>query len=206
VRNSAVTGGGFRLWSPRARLRAAALMAMVLGAAIAAGVMPGTAQAQVPPARALFLNLDTVFTQSAVGKDIRGQLEAMLSEIAAREEKVIKDLDARQEVLTGQAQTRPQAEVRKDWDALQAERQGQMSLFQLERTAVQAAAADARRKVNGVLNEIMREVLRERGANMVLSVDAVLVGGVDYDITNEVVARLDKQLPKLKVERPKSPK
>ncbi|WP_422024895.1 OmpH family outer membrane protein [Pyruvatibacter mobilis] len=206
MRNSAVTGGGFRLWSPRATLRAAALMAMVLGAAIAAGVMPGTAQAQVPPARALFLNLDTVFTQSAVGKDIRGQLEAMLSEIAAREEKVIKDLDARQEVLTGQAQTRPQAEVRKDWDALQAERQGQMSLFQLERTAVQAAASDARRKVNGVLNEIMREVLRERGANMVLSVDAVLVGGVDYDITNEVVARLDKQLPKLKVERPKSPK
>ena len=77
MRNSAVTGGGFRLWSPRAKLRAAALMAMVLGATIAAGVMPGTAQAQVPPARALFLNLDTVFTQSAVGKDIRGQLEAM---------------------------------------------------------------------------------------------------------------------------------
>ena len=89
MRNSAVTGGGFRLWSPRATLRAAALMAMVLGATIAAGVMPGTAQAQVPPARALFLNLDTVFTQSAVGKDIRGQLEAMLSEIAAREEKVL---------------------------------------------------------------------------------------------------------------------
>ena len=70
-------------------------MAMVLGAAIAAGVMPGTAQAQVPPARALFLNLDTVFTQSAVGKDIRGQLEAMLSEIAAREARSVARGDHR---------------------------------------------------------------------------------------------------------------
>jgi len=49
----------------------------------------------------------------------------------------------------------------------------------------------------------MQEILVERGANMVLSVAAVHVGGVDYDITAEVIARLDKRMPTLKVDRPK---
>jgi len=164
--------------------------------------MPSAASAQVPPARALFLDLETVFTQSSVGTGIRGQLEQMLAEISAREEKAIADFQERERTLMATAQNRPQDETQKDWEQLQAERSGNANLFQLERTAVQGVAREARRKVNAVLNEIMQEILVERGANMVLSVSAVHVGGVDYDITAEVIARLDKRLPALKVERP----
>lgn len=194
MNKAAVSGGSARNWLTGA----AALVAFV--AALVA-LVPAPAQAQVAPARPLFLNLELVFTQSAVGKDIRGQLEAMLLEISTREEKAIADLEARQQALMAQ-QNRPQAELEKEWDNLQAERKGQASLFQLERTTIQGASADARREVNGILNEVMREILRERGANMVLSVQSVLVGGVDYDITPEVIARLDKRLPALKVKRP----
>ena len=161
------------------------------------------ANAQVPPARALFLDLETVFTQSAVGTNIRSQLEQMLADISGREKTALDGFKAREQALVSAASGRPGEEVQKDWDALQLEKEGNGAVFQLERTAVQAAAADARRKVNAVLNEIMQEILVERGANMVLSVAAVQVGGVDYDITSEVIARLDKRMPSLKVERPK---
>lgn len=163
---------------------------------------PSTASAQVPPARALFLDLETVFTQSSAGANIRTQLEGMLAEISTREEAAIATFEERERTLMASAQNRPQEELQKDWEQLQTERSGNANLFQLERGAVQSAALEARRKVNAVLNEIMQEILVERGANMVLSVGAVHVGGVDYDITAEVIARLDKRLPALKVERP----
>lgn len=161
------------------------------------------AEAQIPPARALFLDLETVFAQSSVGKGIRGQLEGMLSEIATREEKALADFKVREEQLISAAENLSAADGQKDWQAIQLEKEAQGNIFQLERTAVRQAAGDARKKVNAVLNTIMQEVLVERGANMVLSTAAVHVGGVDYDVTAEVIARLNKRMPSLVVQRPK---
>ncbi|MEQ8745262.1 OmpH family outer membrane protein [Pyruvatibacter sp.] len=171
--------------------------------AILVSVFGSSANAQVPPARALFLDLETVFVQSAVGKNIRSQLEAMLTEVSGREAKEIEALDARQDALMRNAEGRNEQQMRSDWEIIQAERAGKASFYQLERTTIQQAAADARRKVNAVLNEIMQEILLERGANMILSTGSVLVGGVDYDVTAEVISRLDGRMSSLKVERPR---
>lgn len=180
-----------------------AFAAMLLVLAGALGPV-GAAQAQVPPARALFLDLETVFQQSAVGGNIRQQLETMLAEVKQRADATEKGFEQREATLLTSLQNRPQDEVRRDLEALRTERTGAMHLFTLERAAIQAAASEARRKVSEVLKEIMRDIAIERGANMILDVKAVHVGGVDYDITAEVIARLDKRLPKLKVERPKA--
>lgn len=176
---------------------------LVAAAVLVTAALPTSVSAQVPPARALFLDLDTVFTQSEVGKDIRSQLEVMLSEISGREKTAAEGFVAREQALLAAARERDPAALQKDWENLQAEKEGSGNLFQIERTAVQAASNAARRQVNTILNEIMQGILVERGANMVMSVGAVYVGGVDYDITAEVIARLDKRLPKLKVERPR---
>jgi len=163
---------------------------------------PSPATAQVPPARALFLDLETVFTQSKVGQGIRQQLEVMLNELGARETAADEEFDARERALISEQQSGQGADLQARWDAIQFDKEGRARLFQVERTAINAASAEARRKVNSVLNEIMQEILVERGANMVMSVAAVHVGGVDYDITAEVIARLDKRMPTLRVERP----
>lgn len=183
------------------RLPIATTIAAV-GILFIASIFASTASAQVPPARALFLDLETVFTQSDVGRNIRSQLEEMLAEITEREKASASVFDDRERVLIATAQNRPQEDLQADWKLLQTERTAQAAVFQLERTAVQAGSGEARRKVNAVLNEIMQEILVERGANMVLSVAAVHVGGVDYEVTAEVISRLDKRLPALKVERP----
>jgi len=167
-----------------------------------AAFMAAAAHAQVPPARALFMDLEKVFLESAVGKNIRQQLETQLADIGAREEAAKNDFEAREAALMANPQGLPEAELRNDWDTLQTEKTGAASLYQLERTAIQAAATEARRKVNAELNTIMQEVLAERGANMIVSTAAVLVGGVDYDVTAEVIARLDKRLPTLDVALP----
>lgn len=183
---------------PSLRSLLAAVAAVVALAAFAA-----SAHAQVPPSRALFLDLDTVFQQSQVGTGIRGQLETMLAEVKTRSDAADKAFEQREATLLSTAQGRPEEELRRDWEQIQTERAAQAQVFQLERAAVQAAASSARRQVNGVLNEIMQEILVERGANMILDVKSVHVGGVDYDITSEVIARLDRRLPSLTVERPK---
>ncbi|MEP0070310.1 OmpH family outer membrane protein [Pyruvatibacter sp.] len=178
-------------------------MLLIAAAVLGAVVLPSSASAQVPPARALFLDLETVFTQSDVGKDIRSQLQVMLSEISAREKTTAENFVTREQALLAGARDRDPAVLQKEWEELQAEKEASGNLYQIERTAVQSASNNARRQVNTVLNEIMQGILVERGANIVMSVGAVYVGGVDYDITAEVIARLDKRMPKLKVERPR---
>lgn len=162
------------------------------------------AQAQVPPARALFLDIDRVFKDSEVGKDIRGQLEGMLGEIQKEADAAETAFSERERTLIASAQSRPEADVRADYERLQTERAGSQQMFQLRRSAVQAASTQARLKVSGVLNEIFKEVLAERGANMIVDRSMVLIGGTDYEITSEVIARLNKRMPTLKVDMPKS--
>lgn len=186
--------------SPKPTLFTALVVAALM---LLPGGMVSPTHAQVPPARALFLDLETVFTQSVVGKSIRDQLQSMLVEVAEREKVSAEGFVNRERVLLENAQGRDPSSLMSDWEKLQAEKEGSGNLFQLERTAVQASSNKARRSVNAALNEIMQEILVERGANMVMSVAAVHVGGVDYDITAEVIARLDKRLPALKVERPR---
>ncbi|MEJ0071678.1 MAG: OmpH family outer membrane protein [Pseudomonadota bacterium] len=67
------------------------------------------------------------------------------------------------------------------------------------RRQLSTAFADAMRQVEVALNSIFKEVANERGLNMILRKDALMLGDDRLDITEDVKQRLDKRLPNVSI-------
>ena len=84
------------------------------------------------------------------------------------------------------------------------EHSGKQQAFQTRVTQrqadIQAGFAKAARQVEVALEPILKALMAERGANMVLDRTSVIISSVDIDVTPIAVQRLDKALPRVKVE------
>jgi Skp family chaperone for outer membrane proteins len=90
----------------------------------------------------------------------------------------------------------------KDFTAKQQAFQGRVQQRQAE---IQAGFNKAARQLEVALEPILKAVMLERGANMVLDRASVILSSVDVDITPVAVQRLDKALPHVKVELTAAP-
>jgi outer membrane protein len=171
----------------------------------AAAPAPAAAAKPAPTAVILFLDRGTVLRKSAVGTDMYKQVEAlakkMEADFAPENKKIQADIQALQaqaDVLTPQAR---QAKV-KD---LEARRQALQKKVQDRQTAIQGGLANARTTIERALAPILEKLLTERKANLLLDRGLVVLGATELDITNTVIDRLNKSLPKVVV-TPAAPK
>ena len=81
-----------------------------------------------------------------------------------------------------------------------SKQQAFQSKVQQRQAEIQAGFNKAARQLEVALEPILQGIMRERGANMVLDRQAVIIASVDIDVTPLAVQRLDKALPKVKVE------
>jgi outer membrane protein len=81
-----------------------------------------------------------------------------------------------------------------------AKQQAFQDRLQKRQGEIQAGFTKAAQQLERALEPILQQVMRERGANMVLDRQSVIIAASDIDITPIVVQRLDKALPKIKVE------
>jgi Skp family chaperone for outer membrane proteins len=77
--------------------------------------------------------------------------------------------------------------------ALQAEAQKRQSL-------IQGGFIKARQQVEQALGPILQGIMVERGANLMLDRNAVVLGAPGIDVTSLAVQRLNQKLPSVKVE------
>lgn len=160
---------------------------------------PAAPGAKAPTAVILFLDRQTVLRQSAVGKDMYAQVEAlakkMETDLAPENNKLQADVTALQQqaaVLTPEVrQTRI-----KD---LETRRQAFQKKVQDRQAAIQAGLAQARQKVEQSLGPILEKIMIERGANLLLDRGLVVLGATDLDVTATVIGRLNTALPKVTV-------
>jgi Skp family chaperone for outer membrane proteins len=65
---------------------------------------------------------------------------------------------------------------------------------------IQQGVTAAQKEVIAAVDPILKEIMLERGANILLERQAVVWTGIDIDVTNAVIQRLDERLPKVKVQ------
>ena len=166
---------------------------------------PAVAGKPAPAAVILFLDRGTVLRKSAVGVDMYKQVEAlakkMETDYAPENKKIQTDIQALQaqaDVLTPQAR---QAKV-KD---LETRRQALQKKVQDRQASIQGGLANARTQIERALAPILEKLLTERKANLLLDRGLVVLGATELDITNDVIGRLNKSLPKVTV-TPVAPK
>jgi Skp family chaperone for outer membrane proteins len=141
-----------------------------------------------------------IMQRSAAGKDMVTQTQNLSkqAETQFRSEETALQSEAaqlQQQLAILAADVRDKRE--KDFVAKQQAFQTRVQQRQQE---IQAGFNKAARQLEVALEPILQAIMRERGANMVLDRQAVIIASVDIDVTPLAVQRLDKALPRVKVE------
>jgi Skp family chaperone for outer membrane proteins len=166
---------------------------------------PAAATGKAPAAIILFLDRGTVLRQSAVGKDMYAQVEAMAKKMETEFAPENKKLQADVQALQQQAAVLSQDVRNQKIKELEARRTAFQKKVSDRQAAIQNGLAVARQQVEKALGPILEKIMVERSANLLLDRGLVVLGATDLDVTAVVVQRLNTSLPKVTV-TPVAPK
>lgn len=169
------------------------------GALFLAVLVP-TAHAATPQPKIVVIDRSVVLRNSKVGQDIVRQINGYTtqaeSDLKAQGAALQRDGKAFQQqaaILSADLKNKKLRE-------LEARRAGLQAQVQKKQSLIQGGFIKARSTVEQALGPILQGIMAERGANLLLDRNAVVLGTVDVDITQQTIQRLNQKMPSLKVE------
>jgi len=173
---------------------APAAVAAPAGAAPAAGAPPAVAP------RIIVIDRNFILQRSLAGQDMLAQAQnfsrAAETQFKTEEAALVNEAGQLQQQLAILApDVREQKE--REFTTKQQAFQGRVAQRQAE---IQAGFNKAARLLEVALEPILKAIMVERGANMVVERSTVILSTVDIDVTPVAVQRLDRALPRVKVE------
>jgi len=160
---------------------------------------PAAATKAAPAPKILVIDRAAILRNSKVGKDIVRQVSAF-TQSAEHDFKGESD-ELRQEGQQLQQQVAilaPDVKAKKI-QAFEAKQQAFQQKVEDRQGKIQGGVLKARQQVEQALGPILQGIMTERGANLLLDRNAVVLGTVDVDITNAAIQRLDQKMPSVKV-------
>ncbi|HEX4158636.1 MAG TPA: OmpH family outer membrane protein [Rhizomicrobium sp.] len=160
---------------------------------------PIAAGAPAPTIKILVVDRQAILRLSKVGQDIVRQVNALTTS-AESQFKAEKDALQKEEQTLAQqgAILAPDVRAQK-----QKAFEGKVAAFQKKvqdrQSMIQGGVMNARRQVETALGPILQGILSERGANILLDRQEVVLATVDIDVTRLTIQRLDQKLPNVKV-------
>lgn len=185
------------------RIAAAALAAFF--AANLPGALSGAAAAPPPPPagtpipKILVIDRAAILRGSVVGQNIMKQVQGLT--VAAENGLKARDAGLRAEGQALQQQLAilsPAVKAAKI-KAFEAKQAGLQADVQTQQGLIQGGVLVARQQVERALGPILQKIMTERGANLLLDRNAVVLGTVDVDVTGVAIQRLNQSLPTVKV-------
>ena len=147
----------------------------------------------------LIVNLQYVVSQSKSGVSLRKQSEALNKEVIDLRDDVSKDLQAKGQKLEEEKTLLAPEVFQERVNALQTEAESKQQELQTKVQKIQEAIQRASASIDSVMSPILTEIVNEKGAKILLDRQAILLGDPKLDISAEVVKRLNKRLPDVKV-------
>ena len=170
-------------------------------AGLAFSIAASPVLADPPQAKIVVIDRAAIMQFSKVGQDIAKQMQTYANQAKIDLSSQGKALQAEGRNLQQQvAILAPDLKAKKLAD-FQAREQALQAEVQKKDEQLRGAFAIARQTMEGKLGPILQQLVKERGANLVLDKQAVVFapssGG--FDITGDAIKRLDQQMPSLKV-------
>jgi outer membrane protein len=183
-------------------VRTLAVAAVLLATSQNGFAAPAAAPAKpvgTPNPKILVIDRAAILRGSVVGQNIMKQVQTL----TASAENMLKGQDAalRQEGAALQQQLAilsasvKAAKIK----AFQAKQAALQQSVQTQQGLIQGGVLKARQQVEQALGPILQAIMAERGANLLLDRNAVVLGTVDVDVTGVAIARLNQKLPAVKV-------
>lgn len=177
------------------------LLPLALLALTAAPVMAQNKPAGPMPApKIVVLDRSAIIQFSTAGQDIAKQLQQLANQNRANFEAQQKSLanegqKLRQEIAILAADARAKRE-----EAFNAKVRGVQESAERRQAQIQQAAGTSQAALANALTPIVSEIVKERGANLVVDKSAVIFANNNaFDITPEAISRLNARMPSYKV-------
>lgn len=155
--------------------------------------------AQTAAANILVVDTMRIQDQSSAAKSMQTQMQEFEKRLQTQAKSAEEKLKA-EEVALKQQQTLLAPEQfdvkRREFEARVGEEQRKLQQSQQD---MQAAVRNAQGALFKALEPILKELMAERGANMMVDRRMVLTSSDSLDVTSTVIERLNKKLPTIKV-------
>jgi outer membrane protein len=202
------------LWFLRFHVLLLALLGALASSAVAqappSAPAPATPAAPPPPAPApsvtpmpltvLVVDVQALLQNSKAAKMVRGQIEQKRNEYT-------KEISQHEEALRAERDAIQRQQATLSADALnQKGREFQQKVNDLERNvqgkrqALEKSNGDALSKIQEEMLKIIADIAKQRKANLVLQRSDIILFDQSFDVTDEVLQKLDEQMPTLTVD------
>jgi len=178
--------------------------------AVLAAAIPASAPAQRAPAAVIVVvDTDRVYRECNACRTAQQQLQTQVTQAQQRAQTLGQPIQTEaqsiQQAATaarnqqGAARTQAETALNQRVQALQTRQNtANQELARLEQN-IQSTRANVVRQINAQLNPAITQVMNARGANVALDVNATLARGPALDVTNDVLAALNRTLTTISV-------
>jgi outer membrane protein len=180
----------------------ACLLGLFCGASSAFAQQPPPATPPAAPAAGLavmVVDVQALLQNSKAAKMVRDQIEGKRAEYA-------KEISHQEEVLRQERDTLQRQQGTLTQDQLNAKgREFQAKVGELDRDvqakrqALEKSNADALQKIQEVMVKIITDIAKDRKANLVFQRSELVLFDQSFDVTDEVLQKLDEQMPTMTV-------
>ena len=184
---------------------------IAMTAAFAAMVLTpvGVSAQAIPGAVIAVVDLEKVSSECTACKAAKTALEGQVTALKSREATLAAPLKTEGQAL----QTAVEALKGKDPDAalqarikaFQAKQQQGAQEIARQTNQIQRNQAYVSQQISTKLGPIYQQVMQRRGANGMVEAGATLASGANLDVTNDVLAALNQQLPSVSTTAPAAP-
>ena len=169
-----------------------------LAAILSLSVTPALAQ----KSDVLVMNQQQVLAKSKAGQSIQAQLQTIGQAAQQQLQGEGQKLQTEGQQLQQTAESLSKEDLTKRVQALQVKEAGVQRLAQIRQAEVAQAEAAALAELSKQLDPVVRQIMKKRKAKLVVRRADVAVMDDAVDITDEVIAALDKQVTTVKVTKP----
>lgn len=183
----------------------------LLAAALIAAALPtgAIAQQRVPTAVVAVVDTDRVLREctacvsataalQAQDTNFQNRRQALLAPLAPEEQALQTEL-TRVQGLSGAARTTAENALRPRLEAFNQRRQTAAQELQTLQQNFESTRVHVGQQLNRALGPIYTQVMTSRGANLIISTDARLGHSPALDVTNDVLAQLNRSLPAVSI-------
>lgn len=159
------------------------------------------AQQSVPLSIAI-LDVELVLRSAEAVRDIRSKLRKSMDAFRADTQKEEEEIRKAQQELAGKHSVLAAEDYEKERRRLEERLTAAQVKVQQLRRSLDQAQTQAMGQVQGALNGIVAEIANEKSLTLILRKDQAVLVATQLEITDEVLRRLNNQLPSVEVAVP----
>lgn len=177
------------------------MLKKILFATLAVAIVTFTAPAKA--GEILIINMDGVYANSLAGKSLISQVQRKGEAIKNKRDNAQKELESIARKIEDQKNLLAPEALRAKADELRLKQISANQEIQTEIRKIEAGQANASAQILQTLSPILKDILDEKKASIVMERRSILIGSPDDDITAEAVKRLNSKLKSVKLDAPK---